>query len=166
MAGVKDIKGNAEIVTVSIGGKERTIKYDMNAFAELEKMYGSVDAAMESLSEGSISSIKKILWAGLIHDEVETFDEFTGEPLKYKLTPYQLGAMIGLGELNEVSGQLTKAMIAAMPNPENLSKEVKDKMAEAGIELPSAEAEENGIQGAVVELTPEEAAREAELKNA
>lgn len=163
MANVKDIKGNLNNVAIELGGKEYTVKYDMNAFGELENMYGSVDKALETLSAGKIGGIKNLLWAGIIHDQVEEFDKVTGEPLKYKLTPYQVGAMMGIGDITAISGKLTTALVSSMPNPENLSQELKDKFEDAGIEVPQQTPQEGA---AVVELTPEEAAKEAELKNA
>lgn len=119
MAGLNEVKQHAEPVLITLGNKERRLQYDMNAFAELEKRYGSVDAAMNTMEDGKISDIKIILWAGMIHEEVAEFDEMTGEPIRYNITPYQVGAMISSpAMLPEISAQLAKAFGASLPAPD------------------------------------------------
>lgn len=85
--------------------KPRVLKFDLNSFAELEERYGSVDKAMEVLQSGTIKGIRTLLWCGLIHE-----DE--------KLTERQVGGMIGIGDLAELSEKLTEAMTGALPIPE------------------------------------------------
>lgn len=70
--------------------QKRYVRFDLNAFAEMEKIYGSMEAANEALSKGTMQDIRKILWLGLIHDQA-VLDEITGEPIKYNLTVYQVG---------------------------------------------------------------------------
>lgn len=102
-------------VTIELD-KERELKFDMNAFALLEDKYGSVDSAMDKMMEGSMKDIKNVLWAGLVHDEVKEFDEDTGEPIKYNITPYQVGSWVSnTGMLAEVTKKLTEAMAQGMP---------------------------------------------------
>ena len=47
MAHAQDLK--LQPVQVELGGKVRTIKFDLNAYAELETRFGSIQAAMDSL---------------------------------------------------------------------------------------------------------------------
>lgn len=101
-------------ITMEIGGKERAFIFDMNAFAELEKRYGSVDLGISMLQSGQIGSVKKMLWLACIHDEVKEFDE-DGEPISYNITPYDCGKWINFGMLAEVSEKLGKAMTIGMP---------------------------------------------------
>lgn len=82
--------------------KERVIKFDLNSFAELEDLYGTVEAAMEALEKGSLKAVRAILWAGLIGDDVS-------------LTQQQVGAMIELRDLPKISEAVGKAMENAMP---------------------------------------------------
>jgi len=88
--------------------KPRTLKFDLNSFAELEERYGSVDKAMQVLQSGTIKGIRTLLWCGLIHEE-ET------------LTEKQVGAMIGISDLAELSASLTEAMTGALPAAEDVT---------------------------------------------
>lgn len=119
MSNVEQVKQH-EPVLIEVNGEQRRLKFDMNSFGELEKRFGSVDNALESLSTGKLSDIKMILWAGLIHEAVSEFDEVTGEPISYSITPYQVGAGIELRNLPAVSEALAKAMGAAMPSEEEM----------------------------------------------
>lgn len=148
MSNIKDLRPAP--VKLELGGKERELKYDLNAFAELENRFGSVEAAMEDLQKGSMQSVKMILWAGLIHEEA-IIDDKTGEPTGYNITPYQVGAWIDPRMLAEMTQKLSEAMKAAMPdNIEELTKK-------------ALEAEPVNTKMATVVLTPEEKA-EAEKK--
>lgn len=82
--------------------KPRILKFDLNSFAELEERYGSVEDAMLVLQSGTIKGIRTLLWCGLIHDDEQ-------------LTERQVGAMIGIGDLAELSEKLTDAMSTALP---------------------------------------------------
>ena len=82
--------------------KERTLVYDLNAFAELEEIFGSVEKALNALSEGKLKALIAILYAGLVHED-ET------------LTPKKVGSLIGLENLNEVAEAINKAIISALP---------------------------------------------------
>jgi hypothetical protein len=101
MSNLEDVR----IKTVPIKlDKERNLRFDLNAFAELEEAYGDIEQAMKAMEKGSIKALRAILWAGLIHEE-ET------------LTQKQIGAMIGLQDLQELAQQLSKAMQGHMPAP-------------------------------------------------
>lgn len=115
MAKVEEIRSEAQSVTITLGGKERVLKYDMNAFGVLEQKFGTVEAAMESLTTGKIGNVKYLLWAGLIHNEVAEFDE-DGEPIKYNITPYNVGAMIeSPAVMASVVGEMSKAISSSLP---------------------------------------------------
>jgi len=140
------------VVTVDIGDKVRTIKYDMNSYAALEEKFGSVQAAMDLLQTGSFKAVRDVLWAGLIHEEVE-LDEETGEPKKFLITPYQVGGWIGPNDMEEVTEKLTLALNGSLPD------NAKTTQAADANTLPN---------GVVIELTPAEkeaAKREQEEKN-
>lgn len=102
----KDVTVNVSdvsVVTINKGGKERHLRFDLNAFAYLEEKYGSIDAVMEKIDKGSILALRDLLWAGLRHED----DQLTLE---------EVGAMFDLRNLEEVSKQIYEAMGAAMPN--------------------------------------------------
>lgn len=153
MAKAKDVKANADVTTIEIGGRTRTLVFDMNAFAELETRFGTISEAMEALASGQIKNIRTVLWAALIHDEVKEFDKATGEPVEYGITPFEVGSWVtSIAQLTEVAQLLGKAIGKNMPATEDLPQDVLDKMKEAGIKLP--------------EEAKEDTARNVKVKNA
>lgn len=118
MSKALDLKGKK--IPITLGCKQRTLKFDLNSFAEIEDMYGSVDAALKILGTGSIKAVRNILWAGLIHEEL---DDNTG---KYKITPIDVGAMIELEQIPEIATRLKDAMgeSTIVPDPLELPVEV------------------------------------------
>lgn len=101
------------------GGKERYIRFDLNAFAEMETKFGNMEEAQERLKGGSMKDIRTVLWLGLIWDEV-VLDEVTGEPIRYTLSEYQVGSWLTTLNLEEVMAKLQSAISGSLPdNPEN-----------------------------------------------
>lgn len=134
MAKVQSVRQNMEAVNMVLD-KERTLQFDLNAFAELENRYGSVDNAMKQLQQGKISDIRTILWVALIHEEVE-LDEVTGEPIKYNITPYQVGSWIkGPEMLKEASMNIAKAFGFSMPDVDNIDDATKKALEEQGFRV-------------------------------
>jgi hypothetical protein len=121
----------------TFGGKERFIKFDLNAFAEMENLYGDMEAANAALKKGSMKEIRKILWLGLIWDEA-VLDEITGEPIKYNITPYGVGSWLDTSNMKKVINLLTASINGSLPD-EELKEEVapaitKHALAAAGEE--------------------------------
>ncbi len=82
--------------------KERSILFDMNAFAEVEEAYGDIDIAMQKIEAGSIKALRLLLWAGLIHEDES-------------LTVKQVGSMLTPKIVEEISPMIEEAIIEAMP---------------------------------------------------
>lgn len=138
---------DVERVTMFLGGKERTIQFDMNAFAELEKRYGSVQAAMKALAKGTIKEVKICLWAGLIHEEA-IFDEHDDtEPIGYNITPYQVGSWIKTpAQMTEAANKLNVAMGMKMPDIKDMTPEMLAELRRQGFEV-NAQGEVVPIEG-------------------
>ena len=68
MSNLRDARPTVKTITLS-DGVEREVRYTLNAMAELEDRYGSVQAAFEKLDEGSIKAARFVLWAGLLHTD-------------------------------------------------------------------------------------------------
>lgn len=117
MSNVKAVKRTVTDVKLELGGKTRTVRFDLNAFAELENKYGSVDAAMQQLNEGKIGVVKMVLWAGLIHEEA-VLDDVTGEPIRYNITPYQVGSWISPTDLPTIMQSINEAVTIGLPPAE------------------------------------------------
>lgn len=111
MANVKDVKSKAIKITLT-DGVERTIKFTLNAMAELEDRYGSVDEAFRQLDNNSIKAVRCILWAGLIHEDPD-------------LTEQQVGNLIDIQYMQELMASLGEAFDADMPEPEKLPETAK-----------------------------------------
>lgn len=101
MSNVQDVKN--KVVKIKLNdGVERELKYDLNAMAEMEDRYGSVDAAFEALDSNSIKAVRFILWVGLIHEDPS-------------LTEQKVGSLIDMQYLQELMGTLGEAFSADMP---------------------------------------------------
>jgi hypothetical protein len=110
-----------EEVIINLNDTNYVLKYDLNAFAELEKRYGNIDAAMEALEKGSVTAVKYVLWAGLIHS-CAVLDEITGEPVSYKITPYHVGQWVTPHNMSNIGESLTKAITSSLPAPAEAEK--------------------------------------------
>lgn len=113
MANVKDVKSKAVKITLT-DGVERTIKFTLNAMAELEDRYGSVEEAFRQLDNNSIKAVRCILWAGLIHEDPD-------------LTEQQVGNLIDIQYMQELMASLGEAFDADMPEPEKLPETAEPK---------------------------------------
>lgn len=120
--------------TFNLGGKDRAIKFDLNAFAELEKKYGTVEKAMEELQNGKVTTFRTLLWIGLIHEEA-VIDPDTGDVIKYNITPYDVGSWIDAGTMKTMSSELMSALVESMPmnDKENPLDNISSKEVEAAI---------------------------------
>lgn len=99
---ISDIR--PKVMTINLD-KERHLKFDLNAFAELEEIYGDFETAMNEMSKGSIKAVRSILWAGLVHEDEN-------------LTIKQVGSMIDMSNIKEVMAVISKAISEAMPEVE------------------------------------------------
>lgn len=99
----------------NFGGKDRYIRFDLNAFAEMEDKFGTMEAAQERLKGGSMKDIRTVLWLGLIWDEA-VIDEVTGEPIRYNLSEYQVGSWLTTLNLEEVMQKLQDAISGSLPD--------------------------------------------------
>lgn len=106
MANLNEVRRKAVKITLS-DGIERELKYTLNALAELEDKYGSVDKAFKALDTGSIKAVRFVLWAGMIHIEPP-------------LTERQVGNLIDIQQMEEMMGLLNTAMAEDMPKAEPL----------------------------------------------
>lgn len=97
---LKDIRE----ITVPIElDKPRGLKFDLNAFAELEDKFGSMDAAFQAMQKGSLKAARTLLWAGLLHED-ET------------LTERKVGGLVTLANMSAIMDRITSALTAAMPD--------------------------------------------------
>ena len=126
-------------------GVDRLVRYDLNAFAEMERIYGSMEAANDALTKGSMTDVRRILWLGLIHDQA-ILDEITGEPIKYKLSMYEVGQWLTPANMREVMEKLNTAISGSVP---------EEAATPAGT-TPAAELKKAKAESNLTELNPTE----------
>lgn len=102
MSNLRDVKPRVKTITLN-DGVEREIKFTLNAMAEMEDKYGSVDAAFAELDKGSIKAVRFVLWAGLLHYEDAS------------LTEQKVGNLIDLSSIKSIMESMADAMIEDMP---------------------------------------------------
>lgn len=96
MSNLHDARPARKTITLT-DGVEREIRFTLNAMAELEDKYGSVDAAFEEMNKGSIKAIRFVLWAGLMECSPE-------------LDEWQVGSLIDTQYLQQVMDTMVEAM--------------------------------------------------------
>lgn len=112
---LQDVRTNTGAFYIgTFDGKERYIKFDMNAFAEMEERFGSMEQAQERLQGGSMKDIRTVLWLGLIWNEV-VLDDVTGEPVRYTLSQYQVGSWLDTLNMKEILVKLQEAITGSLP---------------------------------------------------
>lgn len=67
-------------VAIEIGGKDRTLKFDLNALAEVEDKLklGGINDVIPLLERVSIRTVRCLLWAGLIHEDPDLTEREVG----------------------------------------------------------------------------------------
>ena len=96
MSNLADVKNKTVKITLN-DGIERTIKFTLNALAELEDKFGSVQAAFDKLEkENSMKALRTILWSGFLHESPD-------------LTEQQVGNLIDIAYMQELVESLGTA---------------------------------------------------------
>lgn len=100
---VQRTKNSAVKITLA-DGKERVLRYTLNAMVELEEAYGSVDEAFRVLEEEqSLKAMRKVIWAGLLHEN---------DPL----TEQEVGNLIDIDYMKELVASVGGALTADLPS--------------------------------------------------
>lgn len=102
MSNVNQIKAKAAKITL-LDGVEHTLRYTLNAMAELEDEYGTVTKAFEALDNGSIKAVRFVLWAGLLHENEA-------------ITVQQVGNLIDIELMSNLQDTMGQAFEASMPD--------------------------------------------------
>ena len=103
MSNVSAVKNKKR--TVDVGdGVEREVSRSLNAMADLEEKYGSIEAAFAKVQEGSVAAIRYLLWCILVPDGDED------------LTEKEVGKLIRIDNLSEIMGNLMDVLEEQMPD--------------------------------------------------
>jgi hypothetical protein len=108
MGNAKDVKLRPVPIQLD---KQRHLLFDLNAFAEIEEKFGSIEEAMKALEKGSIKAVRVLLWAGLVHEELDENDE-------PKISVREVGSWVSVGMLEDIAKKLGEAIKEAYPEAE------------------------------------------------
>ena len=100
----KDLQNN-EII-IELKGKRYSLNFDLNAMAELEDKYGSMNAAIKELKSKKMSAVRTFLYAVL-----KSSDE--------QLTEFEVGKLIDMNNFNKLEKALTKLINTAFEEDED-----------------------------------------------
>lgn len=101
MSNVKDVK--VKKFPVRLDGNDRTLVFDLNAFAEIEDAYGDIELAMQKMQAGSPKALRILLWAGLLHENEE-------------LTLKEVGKMLDMAGIQDLTHILVQGLGAHTPS--------------------------------------------------
>ena len=103
MSNVSAVKNTKR--TVDLGdGVEREVILSLNAMADLEEKYGSIEAAFAKVQEGSVAAIRYLLWCILVPDGDED------------LTEKEVGKLSRIENLSEIMGKLMDVLEEQIPD--------------------------------------------------
>jgi len=95
--------------TIDLGdGIEREVYFSLNAMADLEEKYGSVEAAFEKCSQNNIGAIRYLLWC-ILNTKADE-----------QITERQVGELIDLSNLSELMDVVMDYLEESMPQLEAL----------------------------------------------
>lgn len=102
MSHAEDVKPQVRTITLK-DGVEREFCFTLNAMAELEIRFGSVENAFTKLQGNSIAALRYILWLCLEPDT------------ENGLTEKQIGALIEIKDMPRLSQELAEIIQEALP---------------------------------------------------
>ena len=134
MSGAKNVR--VKPVKIEIDGNVYEVKYDFNAFIELEEIYGSIEEAMEAMQgeivlgkdgkpiivkdednndvekrKFSLKAMRDFLWAGMLFGDD-------------KITKRTIGKLLEFGNFQYVVEKMMSAITGALP--EKIKEEAVD----------------------------------------
>jgi hypothetical protein len=116
MSNLNDVRELKTEVT-TINGDKMYLFYDMNAFAEIEEKYKTLDKAFEALSSGRVKPLIEILRIGLSHDNEN-------------ITTKEVGKLFVMA--SDVVAKMTTAIVNALPKKDkaDATRETDEKNAQ------------------------------------
>ena len=101
MANLEKVREKNVTITLT-DGKEYRLRFTLNALAELEDRYGSVEAAFEQLDKGSFKAIRCLLWAGVLHEHPD-------------MTETENGNLMDIESMQDLVEGITQAVETQLP---------------------------------------------------
>ncbi len=94
---------------LELGGKEYELRYDLNAFAEIEEEYGSISELLEKMEKGSAKAIRAMVWAGLLCNEDAPSER-------------EVGNLINMNDMQKIADAIQIALVNALPENDGTEK--------------------------------------------
>lgn len=109
-------------VKVTLGGKERTLKYTLWSIGEVGERLG-IEVRLAHLTDDllgaklSLKALCTILWAGLIHEEPELTEQQVGQWVDQDNLPEVLNAFFALfgAQLSDLTRQTVEESLGVEP---------------------------------------------------
>lgn len=106
------------VITLSLGGKTRNLKFDFNALAAMEQATGKSFTDATLWTKIGAGSLRTMLWAALLHESPD-------------LTEKEVGTWVSMGNLKEVMDAVSKAMTLSLAEIDPNAGETKLPLVEA-----------------------------------
>lgn len=108
----KDLQ--AQSTTIELKGKKYDMNFDLNAMAELEDIFGSLQIAIAELKKKKLKAVRSFLYAVL-----KSTDE--------SLTEFEVGRLIDMNNFTTIERAITKLINNAFEEGEEDEKETSTK---------------------------------------
>ena len=120
-----EVKSKTVPITLQ-DGKERHLRFTLNALALLEEKYGSVEKAFEEVQKSnSVIGLRYLLWAGLSWEDAE-------------LTEHDVGNLIDIGYMSDMMEKLGIALDDSLPVDDQAQKLLAAQKEAGGTEAQAA----------------------------
>jgi hypothetical protein len=104
---LSSIKANK--ATLELGGIDYELRYDLNAFAEIEEEYGSINELLAKMESGSAKAIRAMVWAGLLCNEDAPSEK-------------EVGNLINMNDMQKIADAIQRALVNALPENDGTEK--------------------------------------------
>lgn len=86
-------------VTLNVDGNDYKLRFDLNSLATLEENFGSLGDIHKKLNEGSILTLRKVLWASLLCNHPEITEKEVGSFVNFvNIQTVQKAINLALGQ--------------------------------------------------------------------
>ena len=117
MASTKKVTGkDLKVIptTINLKGKNYELNFDLNAMAELEDKYDTIQNAIVELKKKKLSAVRAFVYACL-----KSSDE--------NLTEYEVGRLVDINSFNAVEKAITHLMSEAIDESSEKSEDQEEK---------------------------------------
>lgn len=96
----KQLKTNKKEQSIKVAGREYTISFNFGVMGELEEIYGDINIALSELQKGKVKALTNLMYAVMKQEEGNE-----------NLTVREVGKMLDMDFINELTGKMGKALL-------------------------------------------------------